>query len=416
MAAPPSSAVCNVQAGAGAAELGASAVTVQSQRPPLSAVLEAVQSQVPQSAERDRVVDAVRQLLSGVNQKGVRLLAGQWDVRQKFSGDNRGTPDIRNEVEANVRRAAMALLQKQEVPEEGAGVIAREDVATGSDAVVLTEPTTDASSARSSRHKLAESVGKRVAVAGCTPGKSEMARHGKKRRMPEATAADKSVAEAPDHVSLSLQAQPVIEAIAILGTLSAGERVDELRHLLLQWRAGASVQGNTRDYFRKVAAQFRIPLPGNTCRETPRILRAIAEVFKARVSAARIWGPGAGTGVSAAASARGSGAGEPACRGVGEPACAVPGAPPDGAPMGKRKAKGPAGEDSCAEEPIGEASGAAGSNAVAGVGIAPQRSSRRRKREATACEAAGEGSGAREPIAPGAGGAPALAGGVSSAS
>ena len=122
MAAPPFSAVCNVQAGAEAAELGASAVTVQSQCQPLSAVLEAVQSQVPESAERDRVVDAVRQLLSGVNQKGVRLLAGQWDVRQKCSGDNRSTPDIRNEVEANVRRAAMALLQKQEVQEEGAVV------------------------------------------------------------------------------------------------------------------------------------------------------------------------------------------------------------------------------------------------------------------------------------------------------
>ena len=122
MAALPSSAVCNVQAGAGAAEPGASAVTVQPDCPPLSVVLDAVQSQVTQSEERDRVVHAVRLLLAGMNQKGVRLLAGQWDVRQKVSGGNRATPDIRNEVEANVRRAAMALLQKQEVQEEGAVV------------------------------------------------------------------------------------------------------------------------------------------------------------------------------------------------------------------------------------------------------------------------------------------------------
>ena len=43
--------------GAGAEEPVAGAVE-PSGRPPLSAVLEAVQSQVPQSAERDRVLDA----------------------------------------------------------------------------------------------------------------------------------------------------------------------------------------------------------------------------------------------------------------------------------------------------------------------------------------------------------------------
>ena len=70
---------------AGAEEPVAGAVE-PSGRPPLSAVLEAVQSQVPKSAERDRVLDAGRQLASGVNKKAVRSLAGKWGVQQKAGG------------------------------------------------------------------------------------------------------------------------------------------------------------------------------------------------------------------------------------------------------------------------------------------------------------------------------------------
>ena len=71
--------------GAGVEEPVAGAVE-PSGRPPLSAVLEAVQSQVPKNAERDRVLDAGRHLASGVNPNGVRSLAGKWDVRQKVGG------------------------------------------------------------------------------------------------------------------------------------------------------------------------------------------------------------------------------------------------------------------------------------------------------------------------------------------
>ena len=311
MVAASSSAGCNVQPGAGVAEPGTAAVSmvdnnvleaVQSQRPPLSAVLEEVQSQVPQRGERDRVLDALRHLASGANQKDVRSLAGQWGVRQKVGGDNRGTVDIRNEVEDNVRRAAMRLLQKEEVREEGAGAVAREEYATEAsvsqsgreavvltepttdarsarssssnlaksagravareesgtevsvsqsvrEAVVLTEPTTDASSARSSSPKVAKSAGKRAAFADCASRQSEMARHGKKRRMPEGAAADTKVPEALDVVSLSLQAKPVVDAIALLDTLPVGKRADELRDLLLKWRAGASCQGKSSSTF-----------------------------------------------------------------------------------------------------------------------------------------------------------------------
>ena len=256
----------------------------------------------------------------------------------------------------------MRLLQKKEVREEGAGaVVLPEPTTDAAEAVVLTEPTTAASSARTQQ--------------------------GKKRRRLEGEAADKSVRAATDEVSLSLEATRVVEAIKLLEALPPGEHVDELRDLLLQWRAGATVQGRRRDYFRKVAVKFRGQLPRNSrnC-SLGKFLDEIAAAFIARVSALCLWHRGTA-----------SGAGEPASSGVGEAAVGVLGSGAgEPAAMGKRKAKAPAGEES---------------NAAAGLGIEPQRSRRRRNREATAHEVGGEGGTAGEPIAPGAGGPPALAGG-----
>ena len=163
MAAASSSAGGNNPPSAGAPEPGAT----------LSAIREMVQAQVPQSAERDRVLDALAQLVSGVNQKGVRVLAAHWDVQQKASGKNRGTADIRKEVEENVRTAAMQLFQKEE------HVVLSEPTSV---AVVLPEPTTGASAARSANEKLAQRLGKRPAAADCASG----AQDGKKRRVPGA--------------------------------------------------------------------------------------------------------------------------------------------------------------------------------------------------------------------------------------
>ena len=46
-------------------------------RAPLSVVLEAVQAQVPQSAERDRVLDAGRHLASGFETEGCAIVGRQ---------------------------------------------------------------------------------------------------------------------------------------------------------------------------------------------------------------------------------------------------------------------------------------------------------------------------------------------------
>ena len=114
----------------------------------LSAVMAAVQSQVPQSAERESVLGAGRLLASGVNKATVRSLAGKWGVRQKVGGKNRGMADMVKEIEETVTRAATQLLQQEEV----------------SDAVALTEPTADASSGQSSDKNFAASVEQGVAA------------------------------------------------------------------------------------------------------------------------------------------------------------------------------------------------------------------------------------------------------------
>ena len=61
-----------------------------------------------------------------MNKKAVRSLAGKWGVQQKVGGVDRGKTDILNEVQDNVRRAAVPLLQKEDVREEGAEAVARE--------------------------------------------------------------------------------------------------------------------------------------------------------------------------------------------------------------------------------------------------------------------------------------------------
>ena len=109
--------------------------------------------------------------------------------------------------------------------------------------------------------------------------------------------------------------------------------------LLLLHRRGVS--GLT---IGRLSRSFAFLLPLMTIYALPRILREIDEASEARVPALRLWCEDAGSGVSAAV-ARGISA--------GEPAAGASGAAPCGAPMGKRKANVPAGEDNCAEESFG---------------------------------------------------------------
>ena len=171
----------------------------------LSAVLRVVQSQVPQSAERERVLGAGRLLVSGVTQATVRSLAGKWGVRQKVGGKNRGTTDMVKEIEETVTRAATRLLQQEEGSDAVALTEPTADASSGqssdqrlmasvelgvaaeasgrqrgNEAVVLREPAADASAGQSSSWNPAEGAGKRAAVVYLTPAESEIARQSKK--------------------------------------------------------------------------------------------------------------------------------------------------------------------------------------------------------------------------------------------
>ena len=64
----------------------------------LSVLLATLETQVPQSVERDKVLDAGKQLEGKVSLKIARSLAGIWNVRQKAGGANRSVADMVQEV------------------------------------------------------------------------------------------------------------------------------------------------------------------------------------------------------------------------------------------------------------------------------------------------------------------------------
>ena len=96
--------------------------------------------------------------------------------------------------------------------------------------------------------------------------------------MPETAAADEIETVETNGVLLTLQAQPVVEAIATLDTLGAGEGVQELRDLLSEWRAVESVEESKYRNLRKVAAQFHISLSNTMRNQTESVIDGIAKV------------------------------------------------------------------------------------------------------------------------------------------
>ena len=119
-----------------------------------------------------------------------------------------------------------------------------------------------------------------------------------------------------------LQTRPVLKAVDYLETLPAQRHVDQLRHVLLQWRAADAVVNShaQRSQLRQVAAELGIPLPRGVLNDCSKVSHTIAEFFTARVSALRTFvvssaaamsGDIAATAaVAAQAAARGSGAGD----------------------------------------------------------------------------------------------------------
>jgi len=85
----------------------------------LSVLLATVETQVSQTVERDKVLDAGKQLEGKVSLKIARSLAAIWNVRQKVGGINRTVSDMAEEVHVNVTKAAMRLLQTQEAQAKG---------------------------------------------------------------------------------------------------------------------------------------------------------------------------------------------------------------------------------------------------------------------------------------------------------
>ena len=81
----------------------------------LSVLLATLETQVPESVDRDKVLDAGRRLESNMSQKIARSLASNWEVRQFVGGANRSVADIVQEIREKVTNAAMRLVQAPEL-------------------------------------------------------------------------------------------------------------------------------------------------------------------------------------------------------------------------------------------------------------------------------------------------------------
>ena len=77
-------------------------------------LLATVETQVAQSVERDKVLDAGKQLQGKVALNTARSLSGIWNVRQKVDGTNRTISELVQEIRINVTKVAMQLMQTQE--------------------------------------------------------------------------------------------------------------------------------------------------------------------------------------------------------------------------------------------------------------------------------------------------------------
>ena len=129
---------------------------------------------------------------------------------------------------------------------------------------------------------------------------------------------------APTDVLAPLQTVPVLKAVEYLEALPAQHGVDQLRHVLQQWRAVGTLgnKDEQRRQLRQVAADLGIPLPRGVAEDLTKVSQSIADGFTAKVSALRTFvvssagamaGRKAATAVVAAQVAtRDSGAGEPA--------------------------------------------------------------------------------------------------------
>ena len=165
-----------------------------------------------------------------------------------------------------------AALTKQSSSPSMAPSVAVLPVPAADTAAVLQESAAEAAAARP------ESAAEAVAVPPALLAPDE----------PELPACKRARSVSTD-VLPPLQTGPVLKAVWGLETLPAQHGVDQLRHVLQQWRAaGALVDKDAqRNQLRQVAAELGVPLRRGVQHDSGDVSRAIADGFTARVSALR---------------------------------------------------------------------------------------------------------------------------------
>ena len=292
------------------------------------------------SDQRDRVVDACRQLMSGVNKDGIRALAKRWGVAQKQSGKNRPTQDMRSEIEQKIREEARHLLRKSkslvlkslesqplsDVEESGPCGAADTRVSPSgaqepgaSYAFGAEEPGVSggadpqvSASFNLSAFLAAQTQKTPVGTKRKQPGVSsagaeepissgvEEPRGTKRPQSPDKPGADKGhVAQESASAMVPLESHAVLKALDWLDRQQRSGRVDQLHKLVELWRAACAMKTAKEQWTHllQVAATFDIVLSRKVQGRAATVSSTIGEAFKERVSALRSWQPLSATSV-----------------------------------------------------------------------------------------------------------------------
>ena len=85
----------------------------QSDTAELCGLMSRIETEVAESAEREEILCAGRQLQNQLSKADARSLARKWDVRRRIDGKNKLLADMTQELCVNVIKAAKRLLKNK---------------------------------------------------------------------------------------------------------------------------------------------------------------------------------------------------------------------------------------------------------------------------------------------------------------
>ena len=196
---------------------------------PFEELAERLPAVLPESDQLARVVDASRQLTTGINKKDMRALSKQWGVAQKQNGKDRSLQELRNDIERKIRDQANQLLRQAYGVKQDSTVSAQRETF---EAAPVWE------------HSGAEEPGEN-AIAREAARLQRPPRGGTKRRLhpEEPGARDEHVSEEVPSITEPLESPAVLKAIDWLQQQQRSQQVERLLKFVEEWRAATIIIG-----------------------------------------------------------------------------------------------------------------------------------------------------------------------------